>query len=197
MPFNFFEVYMKINKIIRFLAFAFVILFVISIFAIEILYEGGDVNRLSDKELTPEMVSKIARYSTIYEYLIVFLFALLGYAFVSTFKLLTSPLVGGKVYKVVLAVVLYISCIIISIRGYSVIINSDFLLNFSGKITEHAYKTVWPHISILIMLICAKAVERSIKKDISMLYENVRNTKNRYNNYDELKDILGEHSKKL
>lgn len=188
---------MKINKIIRFLAFAFVILFVISIFAIEILYEGGDVNRLSDKELTPEMVSKIARYSTIYEYLIVFLFALLGYAFVSTFKLLTSPLVGGKVYKVVLAVVLYILCIIISIRGYSVIINSDFLLNFSGKITEHAYKTVWPHLSILIMLICAKTVEKSIKKDLRMLYENVRNTKNRYNNYDELKDILGEHSKKL
>lgn len=188
---------MKVNKIFKFLALAFIILFVVSIFAIEILYEGGDVNRLSDKELTPEMVSKIARYSTIYEYLIVFLFALLGYAFVSTFKLLTSPLVGGKVYKVVLAVVLYISCIIISIRGYSVIINSDYLLNFSGKITEHAYRTVWPHISILIMLICAKAVERSIKKDISMLYENVRNTKNRYNNYDELKDILGEHSKKL
>lgn len=84
---------------------AFIILFIVSICAIELFYEGGDVNRLSNKDLTPEMVSKIARYSTIYEYLIVFLLSLLGYAFVSTFLFLTSPLVAGKLYKVVLVVI--------------------------------------------------------------------------------------------
>lgn len=186
---------MKINKFFKLLMIAFIILFIVSICAIEILYEGGDVNRLSNKDLTPAMVSKIARYSVIYEYLIVFLLSLLGYAFVSTFIFLTSPLVAGKVYKVVLVVLLYVSCIVISIRGYSVIINSDFLLNFCGKITEHAYRTVWPHLIILSLIIFAKMIERSIKKDLRMLYDNVKRTKNRYNNYDELKDIIGEHSK--
>lgn len=188
---------MKINKIFKYLMIAFIILFIVSICAIELFYEGGDVNRLSNKDLTPEMVSKIARYSTIYEYLIVFLLSLLGYAFISTFLFLTSPLVAGKLYKVVLVVISYISCIVISIRGYSVIINSDFLLNFCGKITEHAYKTVWPHLIILSIILFAKFIERSIKKDLRLLYDNVKNTKNRYNNYDVLRDILGDHSKKF
>lgn len=184
------------NKYIKYLFLIFLILFLIAIVTIEILHVSGPVDHLSSREYTLSMIRKLGRLSAIYQFLIIFMFMLLAYAFVSVFKLLTGPLVAGKLYKVVPAVILYLLCLVICIRGYSVIINADYNVNLSGEITEHFYETAWPHIVLLIFISIAKLLEASITKDIEKDYEKVRTTKNRYNNYDEYKEIINEHNQK-
>lgn len=185
------------NKYIKYLFIIFMVLFLAALVAIEILHVSGPVDHLSSKEYTIEVIRKLGKLSAIYQFLIIFMFFLLAYAFISVFKLLTGPLVGGKLYKVIPAVILYLLCLVICIRGYSVIINADYNVNLTGKITEHFYQTAWPHFMLLIFIFLAKYIEHSIKKDIEKDYEIVRNTKNRYNNYDEYKEIISEHNKKI
>lgn len=184
------------SKFIKYLFIIFLILFIASIVTIEILHVNGEVDHLSSRDYTLEMVKKLGKLSAIYQFLIIFMFFLLAYAFVSVFKLLTGPLVGGKIYKVVSAVVLYLLCLVICIRGYSIIINADYNVNLTGEITEHFYETAWPHLLLLVFIFLAKFIEKSIKNDIEKDYERVRTTKNRYNNYDDYKEIINEHNQK-
>lgn len=184
---------MKLKKIFNIVTIIFVIIFIASIFAIELNYYGDDVNRLSSKDYTPEVKTKIKRYSAIYQFYIVFMLYIIVYSFISIFTFLTSPLIGGKVYKIALVVLLYITSIIISIRGYSAIFDADWKVNLTGVITYHFYETAWTHMVGLVIMNLAELIKKWIAKDL--VTENEQFHKNSKNNkFETLKEIINEKS---
>lgn len=184
---------MKLKKIFKIVTIVFIIIFIASIFAIELSYYGNDANRLSSKDYTPEVKTKIKRYSAIYQFYIVFMLYIIVYSFVSIFTFLTSPLIGGKVYKIVLVVLLYITSIILSIRGYSVIFDADWKLNLTGVITYHFYETVWPHIAGLVLMNLAELIKKWIIKDLEAENEQFRK-RSKSNQFETLKEIINDKS---
>lgn len=180
---------MKFKKFFNILWITLFIIFAGVFIAMEVMREDN-VRQLSSNELTPEVIKKIRMISWLFTYLIFYLIFLGSYAFVSVFRLLISPKVGGNIYKVIAVFLLYLACIFISFTGYNNIINVNYMAELRGALSEPSIKTAYAHMIMLVFIYIAAYLKKSIEKETMKNHKTFVTKTSLYQRHMELRDII-------
>lgn len=185
---------MKFKKFFKVLWIALFIIFCIVAIYMEVV-RVDNVRQLSSNELNEEAVRRIKMYGRLFNFLIVYLFFLGAYAFVSVFKLLVSPRVGGNIFKIILASALYVGSIAIMVIGYNNILNVNFFVELTGALSEPSIKTSYTHLLMLAFIGGAKYLEKSIDNEMVKNHNKDVVNSELYNRHKVLRDIIKDNSK--
>lgn len=185
---------MKFKKFFKGLWIALFIIFCVVTIYMEVV-RVDNVRQLSSNELTPEAVRRIKMYGNLFNFLIVYLFFLGAYAFVSVFKLLVSPRVGGNIFKIILASILYVGSIAIMVIGYNNILNVNFLVELTAALSEPSIKTSYTHLLMIAFIGGAKYLEKSIDNEMVKMHNKDVVNSELYNRHKVLRDIIKDNSK--
>ena len=187
---------MDFKKFFKILWIALFIIFIIVAIYMEIA-KVDNVRQLSSNELTSETIHKIKMYGLLFNFLIVYLFFLGGYAFVSVFKFLVSPRVGGNIFKVIFASLLYVISVAIMVNGYNNILNVNFLVELTGALSEPSIKTSYTHLIMFALINLAKYIEKSIDTEMVRIHNKDVVNSEIYNRHTVLRDIIKSHKKEV
>lgn len=184
---------MKFKKLFNILWIVLFIIFVCVAIYMEIIREDN-VRQLSSNELTPQVIKRIRTISWLFTYLIFYLIFLGAYSFVSVFRLLISPNVGGNIFKVITIFILYLACIGLSFTGYNNILNVNYFAELTGALSEPSIKTSYTHILMLIFINLAEYLKKSIRKENYKKHKSFVTKTELYHRHMELRDIIEKKS---
>lgn len=180
---------MKFNKIFKALCVVLTFIFLF-VFVYMGIYRVDHARQLSSNELTPEVLHRIRIFSWLFTYLIFYLICLGAYAFVSVFKFLVSPHIGGNIYKVISIILIYITCIVLTFRGYNILLNVNYMVELTAALTEPSIKTSYCHMIIISLLYFANYLKKSIRKENYRKHKAYVTKTNLYHRHVEFRDII-------